>query len=139
MIYILYNLFYLPANQSIASGSHSNNSNNASNDWNFPGGQPRPGQRNAQDTTLQGLLSTSPMPEFWCSILYFELDTQVCVHRSYNLEVPKHTNFELILRALFLEGLYFQILCPSNFMMFHLTQHVVHQILIKSLVNKKLH
>ncbi len=23
------------------------------------------------------LLSKSPMPEFWCSILYFELDTQV--------------------------------------------------------------
>ena len=77
-LYDLYNLIYLLANQSIASGSHSNNSNNASNDWNFPGGQPRPGQRNAQDTTLQGLLSTSPMPEFWCSILYFELDTQVC-------------------------------------------------------------
>ena len=25
----------------------------------------------------QGVLSKSPMPEFWCSILYFELDTQV--------------------------------------------------------------
>ena len=25
----------------------------------------------------QGPLSKSPMPEFWCSILYFELDTQV--------------------------------------------------------------
>ena len=44
---------------------------------NFPGGQARPGQRNAQDTAVQGLLSSSPMPEFWCSILYFELDTQV--------------------------------------------------------------
>lgn len=28
----------------------------------------------AQDNVL---LSKSPMPEFWCSILYFELDTQV--------------------------------------------------------------
>jgi len=61
------------ANQSIASGNHSNNSNN---DWNYAGG-PRPGQRNAQDTTVQRLLSSSPMPEYWCSILYFELDTQV--------------------------------------------------------------
>ena len=26
------------------------------------------------------LLSKSPMPEFWCSILYFELDTQVSRH-----------------------------------------------------------
>lgn len=66
------------ANQSIASGSHSNNSNNASaNDWNYAAGGPRPGQRNAQETTVQRLISNSPMPEFWCSILYFELDTQV--------------------------------------------------------------
>lgn len=28
-------------------------------------------------TDNQGVLSKSPMPEFWCSILYFELDTQV--------------------------------------------------------------
>ena len=28
----------------------------------------------------QGPLSKSPLPEFWCSILYFELDTQVTMH-----------------------------------------------------------
>ena len=28
-------------------------------------------------STAQGQLSSSPMPEYWCSILYFELDTQV--------------------------------------------------------------
>ena len=30
----------------------------------------------------QGVLSKSPMPEFWCSILYFELDTQVNSNNS---------------------------------------------------------
>ena len=38
-----------------------------------PNTHPRP--PTAADT--QALLSKSPMPEFWCSILYFELDTQV--------------------------------------------------------------
>ena len=32
-------------------------------------------QHTAHET--QQTLSKSPMPEFWCSILYFELDTQV--------------------------------------------------------------
>ena len=29
------------------------------------------------DVNIAGLLSTQPAPEFWCSVAYFELDTQV--------------------------------------------------------------
>jgi hypothetical protein len=29
------------------------------------------------DVALTGLLSTQPAPEYWCSVAYFELDTQV--------------------------------------------------------------
>lgn len=29
------------------------------------------------DVALTGLLSTQPPPEYWCSVAYFELDTQV--------------------------------------------------------------
>ena len=64
----------------------SSNSN-VSSDWGGytpgggsggPGGGPRQAnQRSAQESTAQGTLSSSPMPEYWCSILYFELDTQV--------------------------------------------------------------
>ena len=71
-----------------ANQTMSNNSN-ASSDWGGyggppggsggPGGPPRQAnQRSAQESTAQGTLSSSPMPEYWCSILYFELDTQVC-------------------------------------------------------------
>jgi len=70
-----------------ANQSMSNNSN-VSSDWGgyTPGGSgsgPTGGpsrQANplsAQESTAQGQLSSSPMPEYWCSILYFELDTQV--------------------------------------------------------------
>ena len=31
----------------------------------------------------QGPLSKSPLPEFWCSILYFELDTQVSLLNNF--------------------------------------------------------
>ena len=35
----------------------------------------------------QGPLSKSPLPEFWCSILYFELDTQVQYEKlTYSIE-----------------------------------------------------
>ena len=37
--------------------------------------QPRGGHVSNQDAT--GPISKSPMPEYWCSIAYFELDTQV--------------------------------------------------------------
>ena len=63
------------ANQSTtaqAAASTANNSN-VTNEWNFGNSQ----RASQQRTEAQGLLSTSPMPEFWCSILYFELDTQV--------------------------------------------------------------
>jgi len=66
------------ANQSMtpASAAQANNSN-VTSDWNFTAGG-NPAQRASQQRSeAQGLLSTSPMPEFWCSILYFELDTQV--------------------------------------------------------------
>ena len=70
-----------------ANQSMSNNSN-VSSDWGGftpggsggggAGGPPRQAnQRSAQEPTAQGQLSTSLMPEYWCSILYFELDTQV--------------------------------------------------------------
>ena len=66
------------ANQTMSSNS------NVSSDWGgyTPGGSggggPRQAnQRTAQESTAQGTLSGSPMPEYWCSILYFELDTQV--------------------------------------------------------------
>jgi len=70
-----------------ANQSMSNNSN-VSSDWGgyTPGGSgsgPTGGPsrqanpRSAQESTAQGQLSSSPMPEYWCSILYFELDTQV--------------------------------------------------------------
>jgi MAD (mothers against decapentaplegic) family protein 4 len=29
------------------------------------------------DVALTGLLSSQPPPEYWCSVAYFELDTQV--------------------------------------------------------------
>lgn len=40
------------------------------------------GQHNLQnqlgnDVNIAGLLSTQPAPEYWCSVAYFELDTQV--------------------------------------------------------------
>ena len=66
------------ANQSMtpASAAQANNSN-VTSEWNFAAGG-NPAQRASQQRSeAQGLLSTSPMPEFWCSILYFELDTQV--------------------------------------------------------------
>ena len=56
---------------SAAAAAQANS--NVTSDWNY-GNSQRPSQ---QRTEAQGLLSTSPMPEFWCSILYFELDTQV--------------------------------------------------------------
>lgn len=68
------------ANQTMSTNS------NVSSDWGgyTPGGSGAGGggprqanQRSAQESTAQGTLSTSPMPEYWCSILYFELDTQV--------------------------------------------------------------
>ena len=68
------------ANQTMSTNS------NVSSDWGgyTPGGSGTGGggprqanQRSAQESTAQGTLSTSPMPEYWCSILYFELDTQV--------------------------------------------------------------
>lgn len=31
----------------------------------------------SSEATLSGLLSTQPAPEYWCSVAYFELDTQV--------------------------------------------------------------
>lgn len=31
----------------------------------------------SSETSLTGLLSTQPAPEYWCSVAYFELDTQV--------------------------------------------------------------
>ena len=44
-------------------------------DWgHYDGHQRNPHAMAAQDNAP---LSKSPMPEFWCSILYFELDTQV--------------------------------------------------------------
>jgi len=60
-------------------GGGANGPRPAPNGSHAPGGpgtpntHPRP--PTAADT--QALLSKSPMPEFWCSILYFELDTQV--------------------------------------------------------------
>ena len=69
-----------------ANQSMSNNSN-VSSDWGYnpsgggsgPAGGPsrQANQRSAQESTAQGHLSSSPMPEYWRSILYFELDTQV--------------------------------------------------------------
>ena len=76
------------ANQTMSTNS------NVSSDWGgyTPGGSGAGGggprqanQRSAQESTAQGTLSTSPMPEYWCSILYFELDTQVNTH-IYNLD-----------------------------------------------------
>ena len=32
------------------------------------------------DIGVQPALSTQPVPEFWCSVAYFELDTQVSPH-----------------------------------------------------------
>jgi hypothetical protein len=69
-----------------ANQTMSNNSNVSSGDWGgyTPGGSGAGGggprqanQRSAQESTTQGTLSSSPMPEYWCSILYFEQDTQV--------------------------------------------------------------
>lgn len=55
------------ANQNISVNS------NLTNDWQY--GRPISGQhRSAQEATF---LSNSPMPEKWCSILYFEQATQV--------------------------------------------------------------
>ena len=73
------------ATLSYTANQNMSNNSNVSSEWvpyggpgGAPGGGPRPAnQRNAQDTTTQGFLSNSPMPEFWCSIIYFELDTQV--------------------------------------------------------------
>lgn len=58
------------ANQSMQQSVNSN----ITNEW-APGGYALPHSNQAQEN--QTLLSTSPMPEYWCSILYFELDTQV--------------------------------------------------------------
>ena len=63
------------ANQSTTAqaASAAANNSNVTNEWNYGNSQ----RASQQRTEAQGLLSTSPMPEFWCSILYFELDTQV--------------------------------------------------------------
>jgi MAD (mothers against decapentaplegic) family protein 4 len=74
-----------------ANQSMSNNSN-VTNDWYGPSGPGgaviAPNRTSAQDSAAsQVLLSKSPMPEYWCSISYFELDTQVnvliCILRSF--------------------------------------------------------
>jgi hypothetical protein len=50
---------------------------NKGGEWTHYDGHARnPHSIAAQDNVL---LSKSPMPEFWCSILYFELDTQVSI------------------------------------------------------------
>ena len=36
-----------------------------------------PMQQHDMNTGIQAALSSQPVPEFWCSIAYFELDTQV--------------------------------------------------------------
>lgn len=38
---------------------------------------PHTGNQMQQDVTTQQRLSRQPAPEYWCSIAYFELDTQV--------------------------------------------------------------
>ena len=35
------------------------------------------------DISMQTALSTQPVPEFWCSVAYFELDTQVSGARDF--------------------------------------------------------
>ena len=61
-----------------------------SGDW--PANAYGPAQRGSQTAAdNQGVLSKSPMPEFWCSILYFELDTQVI----YFMRHLKRKNREL--------------------------------------------
>ena len=74
----------------------------AGGDWQHSPGfnaGPGPGStsvaRGPQSSTdSQGILSKSPMPEYWCSILYFELDTQVSIHKI-NLGIRTNTNYLL--------------------------------------------
>ena len=42
-------------------------------------------QQAQQQQEAQGPISKSPMPNFWCSIAYFELDTQVKGHNKSNV------------------------------------------------------
>ena len=54
---------------------------------NFPGGDQHPRNAMAQQHASaqdNALLSKSLMPEFWCSILYFELDTQVSLKFTHS-------------------------------------------------------
>ena len=38
------------------------------------------------DVSMQTALSTQPVPEFWCSVAYFELDTQAShqIHQIFH-------------------------------------------------------
>ena len=36
------------------------------------------------DLGVQAALSSQPVPEFWCSVAYFELDTQVRTERKFD-------------------------------------------------------
>ena len=50
------------------------------------------GPPTAADT--QALISKSPMPEYWCSIQYYELDTQVLPFpRNANPHIHRRINF----------------------------------------------
>lgn len=46
------------------------NRNHHSSYWNH-------NNSNVNDVNIAGLLSSQPAPEYWCSVAYFELDTQV--------------------------------------------------------------
>ena len=61
------------AGAQVDPGAQPQGATATSGDW--YNSQPRGGHVSNQDAT--GPISKSPMPEYWCSIAYFELDTQV--------------------------------------------------------------
>ena len=43
------------------------------------------------DMSMQTALSSQPVPEFWCSIAYFELDTQARTSRAVTDQLFFHS------------------------------------------------